>query len=261
MFSNSRSAFARILTVVFPVLFFTVVARSQTPDDVVHSFAGQKLILRGLADQNRVRVKKKDLGRVSGTCDRAVQVTQAAWNQGKALFTLVEIGTPSLANRPRTCKRTSSYGEGTLEISGFAADEKPDDLTAAIGQVLQSPEQYMAAMGASLNIQQEMNATQNNADQTPEKLSPAITAPKIVLNIDPAYSAAASRAKYQGDVAITVVIGPDGRIHDSKIARAAGLGLEESAINVLPLWRFEPARKDDKPVAVQLTVEVSFHLY
>jgi TonB family protein len=261
MLSSSRSALARILSAVFPVLLLAAVARCQTPEDVVRSFTDQKLILRGLADQNRARLKKKDLEKVKGTCDVAVLVTQAAWNQGKVLFTLVEIGTPSLANRPRVCKRNSSYGDGTLEISGFAADEKPEQLTAAISEVLQTPEQYMAAMGASLNIPQDQNSVQNTTVQAPEKMSPAITAPKIILNINPAYSKAASQAKYQGEVAITVVIGPDGRIHDSKIARKAGLGLEESAMNVLPLWRFEPARKDDKPVAVQVTVEVSFHLY
>jgi TonB family protein len=228
---------------------------------VVRSFTDQKLILRGLADQNRIRVKKKDLARVSGTCDLAVEVTQAAWNQGKALFTLVEIGTPSLASRPRLCKRASTYGEGTLEISGFNADETPDQLAAAIGVVLQTPEQYMASMGASLNITQDANSAQNSAGRPPEQISPAITAPKIVLSVNPAYSKAASRAKYQGEVVIAVVVGPDGRVHDSKIARKARLGLEESAMNVLPLWRFEPARKNDVPVAVQLNLDVAFHLY
>jgi len=33
------------------------------------------------------------------------------------------------------------------------------------------------------------------------------------------------------------------------------------AIEAVRNWRFEPAMKDNKPVAVQINVEVNFHLY
>src|SRR5712691_5441584 len=95
MFSNSRSAFARILSVVFPVLFFTAVARSQTPEEVVHSFVGQRLLLRAISDQQH-KLKNKDLSHLQGTCDSSVEVTYADWNRGKARFKFVEIGTPYL---------------------------------------------------------------------------------------------------------------------------------------------------------------------
>jgi TPR repeat protein len=39
------------------------------------------------------------------------------------------------------------------------------------------------------------------------------------------------------------------------------LGLDEKAIESVKNWRFEPALKDGKPIAVQVNVEVSFHLY
>ncbi len=74
---------ARVASLLLPLLLAGAV-QGQTPEDVVRSFTDQKLILRGLGDQTRVKVKKKDLARVSGTCDLAVQVAQAAWNQGKA---------------------------------------------------------------------------------------------------------------------------------------------------------------------------------
>jgi protein TonB len=39
------------------------------------------------------------------------------------------------------------------------------------------------------------------------------------------------------------------------------LGLDEKALEAVKNWRFEPALKDNKPVAVQINVEVTFRLY
>jgi len=39
------------------------------------------------------------------------------------------------------------------------------------------------------------------------------------------------------------------------------MGLDEKAMEAVRQWRFTPAMKDGTPVAVQIAVEVSFHLY
>jgi TPR repeat protein len=39
------------------------------------------------------------------------------------------------------------------------------------------------------------------------------------------------------------------------------MGLDEQAIEAVSNWRFEPATKDGTPVAVQINVEVNFHLF
>jgi len=58
-----------------------------------------------------------------------------------------------------------------------------------------------------------------------------------------------------------VVVGPDGRVHDIRVSRTLGLGLDEKAMEAVRNWKFEPARKDGQPVAVQINVEVNFRLY
>ena len=78
---------------------------------------------------------------------------------------------------------------------------------------------------------------------------------------DPEYSEEARKAKYQGTCVLWLVVGPDGRPRDIKVARTLGLGLDEKAIEAVKQWKFEPAMKDGKPVAVQINVEVSFRLY
>ncbi len=58
-----------------------------------------------------------------------------------------------------------------------------------------------------------------------------------------------------------LIVGPDGKPHDIKVARALGMGLDQKAIEAVRNWKFEPAMKDGKPVAVQINVEVNFRLY
>src|ERR1700680_1353796 len=88
-----------------------------------------------------------------------------------------------------------------------------------------------------------------------------VSAPRVVYQPDPEYSAEARRARYQGTCVLCLVVGPDGRPRDIRVARSLGLGLDEKAIEAVKTWKFEPALKDVKPVAVQINVEVSFRLY
>jgi TonB family protein len=88
-----------------------------------------------------------------------------------------------------------------------------------------------------------------------------VSAPKPIYSPDPEYSEEARKAKYQGVCILWLVVGPDGRPREIKVLRSLGLGLDEKAIEAVKSWKFEPALKDGKPVAVQINVEVSFRLY
>src|ERR1700691_1479146 len=88
-----------------------------------------------------------------------------------------------------------------------------------------------------------------------------VSAPKIIFQPDPEYSEEARKAKFQGTCVLWLVVGPDGKPRDIRVLRTLGLGLDEKAIEAVKNWRFEPAMKDGKPVAVQINVEVNFHLY
>ena len=88
-----------------------------------------------------------------------------------------------------------------------------------------------------------------------------VSAPKALYAPDPEYSEEARKAKYQGTCVLWLIVGPDGHPRDIRIARSLGLGLDEKAIEAVKQWKFEPAMKDGKPVAVQINVEVDFRLY
>lgn len=88
-----------------------------------------------------------------------------------------------------------------------------------------------------------------------------VSAPRAIFSPDPQYSDEARKAKYQGIVVLWCVIGPDGRPHAIRVQRSLGMGLDEKAMEAVRTWRFEPALKDGRPVAVQVNIEVNFRLY
>ena len=88
-----------------------------------------------------------------------------------------------------------------------------------------------------------------------------MSAPRAIYQPDPEYSEEARKAKYQGTVVLWMIVTADGRPRDIHVQRSVGMGLDEKAIEAVKTWKFEPARKDGVPVAVQINVEVSFRLY
>ncbi len=87
------------------------------------------------------------------------------------------------------------------------------------------------------------------------------TAAKPIHTPDPEYSEEARKAKYQGDVTLWCVVDQNGNVARIRINQCLGLGLDEQAIHALSTWKFEPATKDGRPVAVQMNVSMTFRLY
>jgi periplasmic protein TonB len=88
-----------------------------------------------------------------------------------------------------------------------------------------------------------------------------VSAPRLIYKPDPEYSTEARQAKYQGTVILSLIVGADGRPRGIRVARSLGMGLDENAMEAVRQWRFEPATKDGKPVAVSVEVEVAFRLF
>jgi protein TonB len=94
------------------------------------------------------------------------------------------------------------------------------------------------------------------------KTSEGVTAPKLIKEGKPQYTAQAMRERIQGRVIMDVVVLANGNVGDVKIARSLDKkhGLDEQAIKAVKQWKFVPGTKDGKPVAVQVQVEMTFTL-
>jgi protein TonB len=88
-----------------------------------------------------------------------------------------------------------------------------------------------------------------------------VTAPKPVSTPEPGYSERARKKKINGTVVVAMIVTPEGRVREGKIAKSLDEGLNKQALAAVRTWKFEPATKDGKPVAVHLNVDVSFRVY
>jgi periplasmic protein TonB len=88
-----------------------------------------------------------------------------------------------------------------------------------------------------------------------------VTAPVPKYVPEPDFSEEARKAKYQGTVTLSAVIGPDGRPRNLRVVRSLGMGLDEKALEKVKTWLFEPGKRNGQPVSVAMTLEVDFRLF
>ncbi len=87
-----------------------------------------------------------------------------------------------------------------------------------------------------------------------------VSQPIPIYKPEPEYSEEARKAKYSGSVLLSLIIDEHGNTREIHVVRPLGLGLDEKAIEAVARWKFRPASKSGRPVAVQAEVEVNFRL-
>jgi protein TonB len=89
-----------------------------------------------------------------------------------------------------------------------------------------------------------------------------ISAPQPLLTPEAEFSDEARRAKYQGEVMITLIVDAQGNPINPRVVRPLGMGLDEKALEAVRKYKFKPALRDGKtPVPVLITIAVNFRLY
>ena len=104
------------------------------------------------------------------------------------------------------------------------------------------------------------SSTKESADKVYRVGVDGVTPPHATYMPDPEFSEEARRARYDGTCVLWLVVDAKGMPRDIMVHRSLGMGLDEKAIEAVRQWRFKPAMKDRVPVAVRISVEVSFHL-
>jgi TonB family protein len=103
---------------------------------------------------------------------------------------------------------------------------------------------------------------QDSASPVPVyKIGSGVTPPRVIQQADPEFSEQARKKNFQGTCVLSLVVSEDGMPRNIRITEPLGMGLDEKAVEAVRSWKFDPARKDGKPVAVEIRVEVDFHLY
>ena len=102
------------------------------------------------------------------------------------------------------------------------------------------------------------------AAQTSKVYKPGdgITLPRVIKEVKPDYTPAAMQQKIQGSVWLLIVVTDNGDVGEVEVSRSLDkeYGLDDEAVKAAREWKFEPGKKDGKPVPVQVTLELTFRL-
>jgi len=85
-----------------------------------------------------------------------------------------------------------------------------------------------------------------------------IKEPKLLRRIDPLYTADAQAAHAAGTVVLEVLIDKSGFVREATVLKPMGYGLDESAIDAVNQWVFEPSLQERMPVEVSQEVTIEF---
>ncbi|HEX3091495.1 MAG TPA: TonB family protein, partial [Candidatus Angelobacter sp.] len=89
----------------------------------------------------------------------------------------------------------------------------------------------------------------------------SVTAPRPLHTPEPKYSKSARKQKIEGTVMLSMIIGTDGRPHNVKVVKSLEPSLDVLAVEAVKNWKFAPATKDGRPVAVEMRLQVDFKLW
>ena len=117
-----------------------------------------------------------------------------------------------------------------------------------------------AAATVSAAVTFPMAATQRSSQVY--KPGNGVSLPSIVREVKPEYTPEAKAQKIQGSVWMEVVVLDSGDVGDVQVSKSldAEHGLDQQAIKAAKQWKFKPGTKDSKPVAVEVTIEMTFTL-
>jgi outer membrane biosynthesis protein TonB len=86
------------------------------------------------------------------------------------------------------------------------------------------------------------------------------TAPRLKHDVKPEYTKEMIAAKIEGVIKAELLVDIDGKVKEVKILNDLGFGTREMARNAFLQWEFEPAMRDNKPVATWITYSIRFVL-
>jgi len=197
----------------------------------VQKLKGLNLVWVSLDDVNKP-------GRFELQSDRVVQSSTATEKIAKE-----EINNETLLAKTKTTQITTTIP--ARERTNITASAKPGTFTA-------TREQTNDKDGYSVN---KTALKKSNLDTT-------IAYPLYKENSPPVYPAIARVRGYEGVVLVSAEVLPDGRVGSMKIRKSSGYAiLDQSAIEAIRPWKFEPAKKYGSPLTVWVDLPIKFILH
>ena len=139
------------------------------------------------------------------------------------------------------------------KLSSSTSSEAPPELLA----------QSEPSAGGSLNDSLLSTSARGSGPSAPFSSEPTkggqMLQPKLISSPAALYPAEARTAQIQGDVAIDAFIDESGRVVATKVISGPPI-LQQTAMNAVRSWKYQPARLDGQPVSIHIRVDVNFRI-
>jgi len=93
----------------------------------------------------------------------------------------------------------------------------------------------------------------------PVRVGGRVQPPKAIVQTRPDYPAIARQARIQGQVQIDAILDEQGSVIDMRVVSGPAL-LYQAALDALKKWKYEPTYLNDRPIAVEMIVTITFQL-
>lgn len=88
-----------------------------------------------------------------------------------------------------------------------------------------------------------------------------VSAPQVIHSVEADFTEDARQANFQGSASIELIVDQQGNPQNIRIIHPLGMGLDAKAVEAVRQYKFRPAMYQGHPVAVQIIVDVAFHLH
>lgn len=118
--------------------------------------------------------------------------------------------------------------------------------------------EHKAALEGRVSTSGETRAVEPTTK--PNYVGGDVSAPIPIYKPEPPYTNEARAAGVNGVVGLWIMVEAKGNVSQIRVVKPLGYGLDEKAMETVRTWKFRPAMRNGLPVAVPVTVEVSFQL-
>jgi TonB family protein len=203
----------------------------------------------------RVIASKLSLSREMVVDEQTILITRDRRAYAEALLAFSDpqprvIGVTPFIGRRTLSQRISLIAEEGSMSRHRAMFSATVALAAAIGTAAAAVDRF------------PMFVTVQAAQSTVHRPGNGVSLPVIVHKVNAEYTREAMQAGIQGAVFMNVVISDAGDVTSVSISRSLDkeYGLDQAAMDAARQWKFKPAQKDGKAVAVQVEIEMRFRL-
>jgi len=117
---------------------------------------------------------------------------------------------------------------------------------------------FIALLWFSLQARAQDKQSSGEADEKIYDLGPGVSPPRVTKQVSPNYKTARG-VRLEGSVTVGLVVSSHGVPRDVRVIKGIDKDVDQSAVDAVRQWQFAPARKDDKPIAVRVSLEIDFH--